>query len=85
MRGVSKVSKGTAVAVVALVLTAGGQAWAQSASVTGAIGDETGARLPGAVVELTLAGESRRADADARGEYRFDGVPAGRAGSTSCW
>jgi outer membrane receptor protein involved in Fe transport len=69
------------VAICALVVTAGGtQAWAQSAQVSGVVSDETGARLPGVVVELAAAtGTPRRVDADARGEYRFDAVPPGPA------
>jgi outer membrane receptor protein involved in Fe transport len=75
---VRKLKNGLA-AVVALVLASSEPAWAQAASVAGAISDETGARLPGSVVELTLAGDSRRVEADGRGEYRFDAVPAGPA------
>jgi hypothetical protein len=64
---------------VVLALATGGPVWAQTASIAGTVSDETGARLPGAVLELTTAGDTRRIDADARGEYRFHAVPPGPA------
>ena len=53
---------------------------AQSLEVVGAVRDQTGDALPGALVELTTgAAPARRVQTDQRGAYRFDGVTAGRA------
>jgi outer membrane receptor protein involved in Fe transport len=52
---------------------------AQGTEVGGTVRDQNGDVLPGAVVELTAAtAHSRRVETDARGTYRFDGVPPGR-------
>jgi hypothetical protein len=67
----------TAGVVIALAL--GVPVWAQTAAITGTVSDDSGARLPGAVVELTVGGETRRVEADASGEFRFDAVPPGPA------
>jgi outer membrane cobalamin receptor len=53
---------------------------AQDAEIAGTVRDQTGDTMPGVLVELTTsAGPGRRVQTDARGAYRFDGVPAGRA------
>jgi hypothetical protein len=77
---VRRVRIGAAVGAVLAMLVRGGDAAAQTAQVAGAISDETGARLPGVVVELTTAdGAGRRTDSDPSGIYRFDAVPPGPA------
>jgi len=68
------------VGAMATTLVMATTGWAQSAAVRGTVSDETGARLPGTVVTITdAAGATRRADADARGEFTFDAVPPGPA------
>ena len=63
-----------------LVLVCAAEGWAQPAQVAGSIIDDSGARLPGVVVELTAAdGPARRVDSDASGAFHFDGVPPGPA------
>ena len=58
---------------------AGSTAFAQTASVTGTVRDETGGALPGVSVELRpAAGAGKLSVTDGRGEYRFDGVAPGR-------
>ncbi|MEO5819186.1 MAG: TonB-dependent receptor [Vicinamibacteraceae bacterium] len=54
---------------------------AQGGAVAGTVRDQNGGVLPGASVELAAAGpaSARRVQTDARGAYRFDGVPAGKA------
>ena len=62
------------------VLLGAATAYAQSGEVAGTVRDETGGLLPGVVVELTEEEASaRRTETDARGTYRFDGLPTGRA------
>jgi TonB-dependent receptor-like protein/carboxypeptidase family protein len=69
----------TALSALALLASAAPAA-AQSAQVGGTVRDQTGAALPGVVVELSApAVPARRVGTDAQGAYRFDGVPAGRA------
>lgn len=52
---------------------------AQTGAVSGSVRDETGGSLPGVAVELRgIAGTPQLATSDARGEYRFEMVPAGR-------
>jgi outer membrane cobalamin receptor len=69
-----------AVLALAVVVGGAGQAWAQAGQVSGTVSDETGARLPGVIVELTPSdGAARRAGSDGSGGFRFDGVPAGPA------
>ena len=77
---VRRVRMGAAVGAVLAILAGGGDAAAQTAQVAGTVSDETGARLPGVVVELTTAdGAGRRTDSDPAGTYRFDAVPPGPA------
>ena len=74
---------GAAVGAVLAILARAGDAAAQTAQVAGAISDETGARLPGVVVELTTAdGAGRRTDSDAcrRIPLRCRAARAGPAG-----
>ena len=53
---------------------------AQGIEVAGTVRDQTGDALPGVLVELTAgSAPARRAQTDARGVYRFDGVATGRA------
>ena len=60
-----------------------GAAFAQTASLSGTLRDETGGALPGVSVELESGGAARRiAVTDAHGGYRFDAVPAGPAQCT---
>ncbi len=55
-------------------------AFAQTATVAGAVRDETGGALPGVRVELQSGtGSARQTESDARGEYRFENVSPGRA------
>jgi len=56
-----------------------GVAFAQTASLSGTLRDETGGALPGVSVELESGGAPRVAVTDARGDYRFDAVPTGPA------
>ena len=62
-----------------LLLFAVNSASAQSGSVLGTVRDETGAMLPGTMVEIRDAVGSRRTEADTSGAYRFDGLTPGRA------
>jgi outer membrane receptor protein involved in Fe transport len=65
--------------IVALLLTAGG-ASPKTSSVAGNVQDETGGALPGVSVELRSAnGSAERTVSDARGAYRFEGIPSGDA------
>jgi hypothetical protein len=66
---------------VVLALTTPPPAAAEDlARVAGSVRDQNGDVLPGAVVELAAAGApAQRTETDARGAYRFDAVPAGRA------
>ena len=75
--------RGLAPVMAALLLAvSAADAWAQPAHVLGTVRDDTGGALPGVVVELAQGDEPlRRADTDARGEYRFDG-PGRRTGAT---
>jgi protocatechuate 3,4-dioxygenase beta subunit len=60
-----------------LVLVCAAPLIAQGVTVSGTVVDETGARVPGAVV--TLAGPNVRATSttDAAGEYRFTDIASG--------
>ena len=60
-----------------LVLTGASQALAQSATVSGTVVDESGARIPGATVTLTGPKTRETRVTDSAGEYRFMAVPAG--------
>ena len=64
----------------AVAMPAYAQQGIASATVAGVVVDPSGAVLPGARVELKNAetGLALRADADARGRYRFLNVPVGR-------
>jgi hypothetical protein len=46
--------------------------------VSGRVLDQTGAVLPGVIIDLTVNGTDRTTTSDVEGQYRFDGVPAGR-------
>ena len=67
------------VVTVCLLLLASSSASveAQSAGVTGAVVDETGAVLPGATVTLSGPGGARVAQSDGNGEYAFADLAAG--------
>ena len=60
-----------------LLLSGAIPAGAQPGQVTGGVGDETGAVLPGATVALTGADGTRFAQTDGSGRYAFAGVAAG--------
>jgi hypothetical protein len=47
--------------------------------VAGRVLDQTGGALPGVVIELIAGGREFTAVTDARGAYRFEGIPAGEA------
>ena len=47
--------------------------------VMGRVADQSGGALPGVAVSLTTEGSTFEQVSDARGEYRFDGVPQGPA------
>jgi hypothetical protein len=66
---------------LALVLLVGlpSRSFAQPAGIVGSVTDETGAALPGVVVEFRTADAMRETTTDERGEFRFDGVPPGSA------
>ena len=68
------------VLVVALAGPAGAQTAVSGTVVTGTVQDQTGAVLPGAIVDLaTSAGAiAQTVDADAGGAFRFDNVRAGQ-------
>jgi outer membrane receptor protein involved in Fe transport len=60
------------------MLLLGANAWAQSASVTGSVRDETGGALPAATVVLrSSGGPGLETVTDERGRYSFARVPAG--------
>lgn len=46
--------------------------------VDGTVRDSTGAAVVGALVEVSVAGQTRAVATDGAGHYRFEGVPAGR-------
>ena len=58
-------------------MTCTSQALAQTATVSGNVVDETGARVPGATVMLTSPQTREMRVTDTAGEYRFTSVPAG--------
>jgi hypothetical protein len=62
--------------LLALPVAAGAQA---TARVTGRVLDQTGAVLPGAVVELVAPGTELTTTTNEVGRYQFDRVPVGRA------
>ena len=71
---------GPIVIVLCCVLGAIRPASAQRAIVTGVVRDQNGGVLPGASVELASGqATARRVETDARGTYRFEGVPPGTA------
>jgi hypothetical protein len=51
---------------------------AQTAQLRGTVLDETGAALPGVLVELRSSGTARQTQSDDRGQYRIDGLAPGR-------
>ena len=71
---------GPLASILCLVLVWARPADAQGVAVAGIVRDQNGGVLPGASVELA-AGPSpaRRAETDAQGAFRFEGVPAGQA------
>ena len=73
-------SRHVSVLVTVLVMCVGANAWAQEASITGMVTDETKAVLPGTTVTATnlAAGTQAVAVADVRGEYRLLQLPPGR-------
>jgi iron complex outermembrane receptor protein len=62
---------------IGAVLGAATPAAAQTGSIMGTVVDETGARLPGAVVTLTASDLRRVGVSDSTGVYRFTDVPVG--------
>ena len=73
----------TVLGFIVALLGHAGLASAQGAALVGAVRDQTGAALPGVVVELTFDRQpARRAQTDAQGAYGFDAVPAGSAALT---
>jgi outer membrane receptor protein involved in Fe transport len=69
-----RVSRLLLVIVPALIFTAS-TALAQTATISGAVRDDTGGVLPGVFVELrSLSGAARDTVTDATGSYRIDGV-----------
>src|SRR5688572_23384627 len=62
---------------LALLTLLPGTLSAQSATIGGVIRNEAGGRLPGALVELRSRQGDRHTEADVRGQYQFDNVPAG--------
>ena len=63
---------------IALLIVAGASAvFAQGATVSGTVVDESGARVPGATVTLSAAGTKEIRVTDAAGEYRFTAVAPG--------
>ena len=67
-----------AVAVVLLLGSGPAAAQQQSGNVVGIVTDSEGSRLPGVTVTLTGAGAPAVQITDARGQFRFPGVPPGR-------
>jgi outer membrane receptor protein involved in Fe transport len=69
----------TAIRVAVLLLVTASSAAAQQARLTGTVRDETGAALPGVLVELRSATATvLHIQSDERGQYRFDTVTPGR-------
>jgi protocatechuate 3,4-dioxygenase beta subunit len=65
--------------LVSLMLVVAPGAFAQTATVTGAVRDETGRALPGVSVELRVAGgAAQTAVSDSQGRYRIERVTRGR-------
>ena len=65
--------------LLSLMLVAAPDAFAKTATVTGAVRDETGRALPGVSVELRVAGGAAlTAVSDGQGRYRIDRVTPGR-------
>ena len=70
----------TAVRVAAFLLCTASLAAAQHARLTGTLRDETGAPLPGVLVELRSGtAMAQHTHSDERGQYRFDAIAPGRA------
>ncbi len=70
----------TAVRVAALLLCTASLAAAQQARLSGTLRDETGATLPGVLVELRSGTAIvQHTHSDERGQYRFDAIAPGRA------
>ena len=70
----------TAVRVAALLLCTASLASAQQARLSGTARDETGATLPGVLVELRSGTAAvQHTHSDERGQYRFDATAPGRA------
>ena len=70
----------TAVRVAALLLCTASLAAAQQARLSGTLRDETGATLPGVLVELRSGTAAvQHTHSDERGQYRFDTIAPGRA------
>ena len=66
------------VSAVAFVLLNDNPVAAQTAQLRGTVLDETGAALPGVLVELRSGGTARQTQSDDRGQYRIDGLAPGR-------
>ena len=70
----------TAVRVAAFLLCTASLAAAQQARLSGTARDETGATLPGVLVELRSGTAAvQHTHSDERGQYRFDAIAPGRA------
>ncbi len=68
------------VAALWMTLLLASTAWAQVAAVTGTVRDDAGGVLPGVIVEVTQGpGTAARAESDAAGNYRVDGLVPGPA------
>ena len=68
-----------AAVLVLLILTTATSASAQQTRLTGTVRDQTGAVLPGVLVELRAGtATARQTQSDERGQYRFPGLAPGR-------
>jgi hypothetical protein len=65
--------------VVSLVLNGAALAAQSPVSVSGRVVDQSGAPLPGVIVDLITGGVTRETQTDLAGAYRFDSVPRGPA------
>jgi hypothetical protein len=65
--------------VTVIVLASAAPSVAQASHITGRVLDQTGAVLPGVIVDLLVEKTELTAMTDSQGQYAFDNVPAGTA------